>query len=106
MKLKRFWLGLPLWVRNKYSVAGLAFLIWMSFMDTNSLSTQYKLSQEIEELEQAKLHYEKQLEADLKALEQLSGPDEELEKFARETYRMSKEGEDVFIINTDKLELE
>lgn len=101
-KLKQFWERLPIWARSKYFIAGFGFLIWMLFLDTNSVLTQLELSREIKDLDQAKTHYEAEVEKDLEALKKLDGSDASLEKFAREQYRMRRDNEDVFIIQAEQ----
>ena len=93
LKGKRwFWLA-----SNIYTLVITAFLIWMIFLDTNSLVTHSRLNKEIEKLKAQKQKLKKEIEKDKALIKQLQDPDL-LEKFARERYKMQKENETVFII--------
>lgn len=82
---------------NKYSITALAFLIYILFFDGNNLITQIKLNKELRELQSEKEFYEKEI-ATNKAVKKLLMSDlKQLEKFAREEYRMKKDNEDVFV---------
>ena len=82
---------------NLYLLIGVGFLVWMVFLDANSLVIHYQLNAEINTLEEQKIQLEKEIAADKKALEELQNP-EKLEKYARENYFMKKEGEEIFLI--------
>jgi len=90
------------WI-NKYTLVILLFGIWISFFDRYSLVTQLKLSDTVEELEDEKKNYEKQLEEALKMREEINNNQE---KYAREQYLFHKEGETIILIeeleNLDK----
>jgi len=82
---------------NKYSITALVFLIFILFFDGNNLITQIKLNKELRELQSEKEFYEKEI-ATNKAVKKLLMSDlKQLEKFAREEYRMKKDNEDVFV---------
>lgn len=72
-------------------------MIWMAFFDTNSLIIHSQYNSEIEDLENEKDYYYKEIEKDKKAIEELSQEDD-LETFAREQYYMKKDNEDIYII--------
>lgn len=76
---------------------GLLFLIWMLFLDSNSWLIHRELNNELQQLEDNKEYYRKEIakdEALINTLEDSIG----LEKFAREKYFMKKENEDIYII--------
>lgn len=85
-------------VRNKYFLASLLFLVWIIFFDENSFVTHRENKQRLEELIQQKDYYKKKIAEDDQKLEDLKAGTQELEKFAREQYYMSKPDEDVFIV--------
>lgn len=92
---------LPLIFRSFYWVAGLCFLIWMLFLDSNDLISRFKLGSKLRTLEKEKQYYQvkiKEVEEDRK---ELMTNKELLEKFAREKYLMKKETEDIFIIQEE-----
>ena len=82
---------------NLYLLVGMGFLVWMIFLDANSLIVHYQLDAEIRTLKDQKIQLEKEIAADNKALKELQDP-EKLEKYARENYFMKKEGEEILLI--------
>lgn len=82
---------------NLYILVGMGFLVWMVFLDANSLIIHYQLNTEIQTLEAQKMQLKKEIASDKKALEELQDL-EKLEKYARENYFMKKEGEEIFLI--------
>ena len=82
---------------NRYGFVFLIFAIWMIFFDTNSWISHQMLDNEISEIENNIDYYKTEIEKDKKTLKTLNDS-VEIEKFARETYFMKRENEDVFII--------
>jgi len=89
---------LPKVFRNFYFLAGLFFLVWMAFLDSNNLMARFNLSSKLNALENEKEYYEEKIKEVEKDRNELFGTKESLEKFAREKYLMKKETEDVFIV--------
>ncbi|GGH76718.1 FtsB family cell division protein [Phaeocystidibacter marisrubri] len=87
---------------NKYVLATIVFVVWISFLDRNSFLLHRELNKQIEALEQGKTNYQSDLEQNKRELEELESDPEKLEKFAREQYWMHKEGEEVFLIETEE----
>ncbi|WP_226294260.1 FtsB family cell division protein [Aquimarina algicola] len=75
----------------------LLFVIWMLFLDTNSWLIHRELDQEIQELEENKEYYIKEIVKDQKNIKTLKDSGE-LEKFAREEYFMKRDNEEIYII--------
>lgn len=93
--VKELWLKLPPYVRNRYFLALVAFTFWMVFIDRHDVMTQFQLRGTVDRLEN------ELVEADHKiAAEEAEKLDMESnrERFARESYYMQKDDEDVFII--------
>lgn len=86
------------WVLNRYTIAAIAFVVYLLFFDTYSLMRQQKLRTEERELMQKRDFYLNEIEADRKAKEELMSNAENLEKYAREQYMMKRENEDVFVV--------
>ncbi|RZS93284.1 FtsB family cell division protein [Aquimarina brevivitae] len=82
---------------NKYVLIVLLFVIWMLFFDTNSWLIHRELDQEINELENNKEYYIKEIVKDQKNIKTLKDSGE-LERFAREEYFMKRDNEEVYII--------
>lgn len=82
---------------NKYLLILLVFAVWMVFFDTNSFFVHKELNDETTELQNNKEYFQKEITHDKEFLKKLED-DDEMEKFARETYYLKKEKEDIFII--------
>ena len=84
--------------RNKYLVATILFLVFIIFLDENSIISHNRNKRILKELSEQKATYREQIKADKQKLEDLNSGPENLEKFAREQYYMSRPDEDVFIV--------
>ena len=93
--LKALWLKLPPYVRNRYFAVLAVFTIWMLFIDRHDVVTQFKLRSTVEHLEDELEAFDERI-----AREEAEKIDMESnrERFARESYYMQKDDEDVFII--------
>lgn len=80
----------------------IAFVIWMLFFDENSYLIHRELDAEIHKLEESTQYYENQISKDKKMISNLNDP-KALEKFARETYKMKKKNEDIYLIEFDSI---
>lgn len=89
---------LPGFLRNFYVITLLVFLVWMLFLDSNDLVSQFKLSNKLDNLETEKAYYQEKIEEVKKDREELLSNKELLEKFAREKYLMRKKTEDLYVI--------
>ena len=85
-------------LRNKFVIATIAFIVWVSLFDENNLIERYQLTRELRQLEKDKVYYLEKIEKDAVRLDELQTNDDNLEKFAREQYLMKKDNEDVFVI--------
>lgn len=83
---------------NKYLLVSVFFCVWMIFFDENSYLIHQESNQQIQELEQAKQHYQSALQKEQKILKQLKNNPKQLEKIAREKYFMHKKNEEIFVI--------
>ncbi|MBS1646721.1 MAG: septum formation initiator family protein [Bacteroidetes bacterium] len=73
-------------------------VIWLTFFDRNDIFTQYDLRQQVLKLEKERNYYQNEIAANNKAINELSTNQKSLEKFARETYLMKRDNEDVFVL--------
>lgn len=89
---------LPPVFKNFYFIVGVIFIIWMLFIDSNDLYSQFKKRSKLSELEQQKAYYTQMIKEVEKDREELLSNNELLEKFAREKYLMKKESEDLYIL--------
>jgi len=91
---------IPAVFRNKYLLTIIIFLIWILLFDSNNLIARYKELRELHKLKIDREYYSKRIEADRQKLHELKTDNNNLEKFAREQYRMKKADEDLYIILT------
>lgn len=82
---------------NRYFLILIVFVVWMFFFDTNSFFVHKELNDEINELNNNREYFQKEITHDKGFIDKLKD-DDEMEKFARETYFFKKENEDIFII--------
>ncbi len=90
-------------LKNRYAYVGLAFLIWIIFLDQNNLFNQYKSYQELKKMEQKEAYLDSEIVKNKAMEEKLTTSKEELERYARERYWMKKDNEDLFIILPDSV---
>ena len=100
--MKRLLDHLPDWLKNKYLLAGVSFILILLFLDRNDLFTQIDRAQELRNLEKSKKYYQQEIANQKKELEALKNDPAALEKFAREKYLMKREDEDLFLIPEKK----
>ncbi len=87
-------------LRNKYVLTLIIFLLWLLLLDSNNLISRYKELKNLKKLKIEKEYYTKRIEADKRKLQELRTDDKNLEKFAREQYKMKKPDEDLYIVLT------
>ena len=91
---------IPAVFRNKYLLTIVIFLIWLLLFDSNNLIARYRELRELHKLRNDREYYSKRIEADRQKLHELKTDNNNLEKFAREQYRMKKADEDLYIVLT------
>jgi cell division protein DivIC len=85
-------------LKNKYFIAGMIFLLWILFFDENNLMAHRKNKKRLSALKAQKEYYQEKIESDNQKIEELRSGQENLEKYAREQFLMSKPDEDIFIV--------
>lgn len=96
----KFLTHIPSWLKNKYLIAGVVFLVWILFLDDkNDLFSQYERLTHSRELTKNESHLSKQITETQKELDLLKNNVQSIEKYAREKYMMKKDNEDLFILN-------
>ena len=89
---------IPSFLRNKYFLAISIFAVWILILDTNNLLDRVKQISELHKLRQEREYLTKKIDDDRKKLDELKTDDHNLEKFAREQFRMKKKDEDLYIV--------
>jgi len=97
IQVKRY-LQIPLFLKNKYFLTTIGFVVWILFFDSRDLLTNLDRQKELKALEQSRDHYISEIKATNTELEQLKNDPATLEQYAREKYRMKKDNEDLFIV--------
>jgi cell division protein FtsB len=100
--MKEFWKVIWPYLKNKYVLTLLGFIIWITFFSQYSLMERTRLARNLRELHDEKEYYLQQIKRDSARLHELTTDDDNLEKFAREQYYMKKADEDVFIVIEEK----
>jgi cell division protein DivIC len=93
---------IPSILRNKYFLTILIFLLWIILLDSNNLLSRFREVKELHKLRNDKEYYLEKIEVDRSKLRELKTDNHNLEKFAREQYRMKKADEDLFIVLTPR----
>ena len=89
-------------IKSTYGFIIILFIIWMIFFDSNSFIIHNELNNDINELDDQKSYYEKEIAKDNIEL-QLIQSDSGLEKYAREKLYMKKDNEEIFLIEYDTI---
>ncbi len=88
--------------RNKYILTLTIFFLWLILLDSNNLISRVRDIKNLKKLRADREYYINRIEEDRKKLHELKTDDQNLEKFAREQYRMKKPDEDLFIVLTPR----
>lgn len=94
----KFLTHIPALLTNKYLIASLAFIAWITFFDRNDFVTQLQRRRELNDLQSTKADFTNKIKLERKELNQLQTNPATLEKYAREKYYMKRDNEDLFII--------
>ncbi len=89
-------------IRNKYLVTSLAFIVWITFFDSNNLIRWSRVVLNISEQESRKSYYKESIKATEEKLNELGSNRDSLEKFAREQYLFKEDDEEVFIVEQER----
>jgi cell division protein DivIC len=91
---------IPQFLRNKYFLTITIFIVWITLLDTNNLIDRYRQISELRKLRHEKEYYQKKIKDEKGKLNELKTDNHNLEKFAREQYKMKKKDEDLYIVLT------
>ena len=86
------------YTKNFYFIFTVLFILWMVFIDSNDIVSQFKLRAKLRDLEKQKEFYQERKEKIQVEGEELLNNYELLEKFAREEYLMKRKSEDLYVI--------
>jgi cell division protein FtsB len=95
---------IPAVFKNKYILTLIVFIVWIVLFDSNNLIARYREVRELNKLKKEREYYINKIEMDRRKLLELKTDNHNLEKFAREQYRMKKSDEDLYIVLTPQEE--
>jgi cell division protein FtsB len=101
MTYASIWKAVFPWLRNKYVLTILIFILWMLLFDSSNWIDVFSELKRIRKYEKEREYYNEKIEADRNRLKELRTNNENLEKFAREQYLMKRPDEEIFIISED-----
>lgn len=86
--------------KNRYFLSILSFIIWITFFSAHSLMTLSKQTKEIQNIKRNNMYYKSEISKDIQLIDMLSHDTltEDLEMYLREELLLSKENEEIFII--------
>ncbi len=85
-------------LRNKYVIALVLFLLWITFFDQNNLVQHRRNKQRLKALKEQQDYYRVKIEEDHLKMEELRSGEDNLEKYAREQFNMTRSDEDLFLV--------
>lgn len=91
---------IPSWLKNKYLLAGVYFVVWMFFFDPKDWGVTFEKNAKLKELQKSEDHLTALIKDTKQELEQLKTNAQTIEKYAREKYLMKKDNEDLFIVSS------
>ncbi len=91
---------IPSWLKSKYLLVGLFFLVWISFFDPKDIVSGFERREKLNELEENEQHLDQLISNSRNELHLLKNNAQSIEKYAREKYMMKKDNEDLFIVNS------
>lgn len=91
---------IPFWLKSKYLLVGLFFLIWICFFDLKDIVSGFERREKLNELEENEQHLDQLISDSRNELHLLKNNAQSIEKYAREKYMMKKDNEDLFIVNS------
>jgi cell division protein DivIC len=93
---------IPAWLKNKYLLTIVGFVVWMLFFDDRDFFITAQKRQELGDLQKSKQYYQTLIGDTHKELDKLKINAFTIEKYAREKFLMKRDNEDVFVIKPAK----
>ena len=96
--MKKLWERTPKFLRNRYAVAVVVLVGWITFFDQGDIWTTWKNSRELGHMRDQQAWYTEEIARTKEHLHELNSDKVLLEKFARERYLMKRDNEDIFVL--------
>jgi cell division protein FtsB len=94
---------IPAWMRNKFLLSFVTFLVILFFFDENNIFVQIQRNTRLRELKASKKHLSEQIVNTREEFNLLNTSTKTIEKYAREKYLMKKDNEDLFVISPENI---
>jgi cell division protein DivIC len=88
------------YLKNKYVIVILAFVVWMTFFDPKDMGLIISRTSKLQELKFSEKHLKTEILETRKELSLLKTDAGSIEKYAREKFYMKKDNEELFIVKT------
>lgn len=88
----------PQQLRNRYGLAVLLLVSWITFFDQSDIWTTWKNHRELSAMEEQAEWYANEIAHTKEQLAEIGSDQDLLEKFARERYLMKRDNEDIFVL--------
>lgn len=89
---------IPPILKNRYIAVLVIFVLYISFFDSHDLISQMEIKMELREISEEIDYLNTNTESAKGQIQELTSNRDELEKFAREQYRMKRENEEIFVL--------
>ena len=90
--------SIPGWLKNKYLLSAMLFLVWMLFFDPKDIGNEFSKWNKYRELQSSEEHLVNKISETRTELKELKNNAQTIEKYAREKYLMKKDNEDLFLV--------
>lgn len=97
-RLKKIWFSILPLLKNKFTLSFILFFVWIIFFDQNNIIDRISNLRQLHQLENDYNYYSDKIKETNDRLKELRSNPKNLEKFAREQYKMKKPNEDIFLI--------
>lgn len=98
ISLNKITTSIPRYIKNKYTITIVAFVIWLFFFDKNDIISAVKMRIELSKLRDQQEYYKQELANTKEIQKAIFEHNENLEKFAREKFFMKKDNESLYVI--------
>ena len=92
--------SIPSWLKNKYLLTGVFFIVWMLFFDPKDIFSDFERRDKLNELQNSEQHLKQMITQSQQELDLLKNNAQSIERYAREKYLMKKDNEDLFIVKS------
>ena len=96
----KFLNSIPSWLKNKYFLTGLFFVVWMLFFDPKDIVSDIDRRDKLSDLQNSKQHLVQLITDSKLELDLLKNNAQSIETYAREKYMMKRDNEDLFIVKS------